>query len=241
MSDPSVFGFSDPESNELAMLDALAASGTDMSKVWPVDARLDFDSMRSAKQCAIDLLNAGYKRVRIESDLVPTAIAVIDMVLTADSLSSMRLTLTEFARARDGEMVRYLVGSSPSLNVPWKTTTSGEAATDQSQQTDQQLVDMLFAWDLDVNKPVTLILAFAFHSDPEALDAAVAFVDADYREVHLVQADVGPLVEVVAHMAPKVKEVHDFRAKLSKLAASRNGSWVGMHAVARPPKIADKS
>jgi hypothetical protein len=33
MSDPSVFDLSDPESNELAMLDALAASGTDMSKV----------------------------------------------------------------------------------------------------------------------------------------------------------------------------------------------------------------
>jgi hypothetical protein len=140
MSDPSVFGFSDPESNELAMLDALAATGTDMSKVWPVDARLDFDSIRSAKRCAIDLLNAGYKRVRIESDLVPTAIAVIDMVLTADSLSSMRLTLTEFARVRDGEMVRYLVGSSPSLNVPWKTTTGDEAATDQSEQNDQHLV-----------------------------------------------------------------------------------------------------
>jgi len=240
MSDPSVFDLSDPESNELAMLDALAASGTDMSKVWPVDARLDFDSMRSAKHCAIDLLNGGYKRVRIESDLVPTAIAVIDMVLTADSLSSMRVTLTEFARVRDGEMVRYLVGSSPSLNVPWKTRTSDEAGTDQSQQTDQQLVDMLFAWDLDMNKPVTFILAFAFHSEAEALEAAVAFVDADYREVHLVQADVGPLVEVVTHMAPKVKEIHDFRVKLSKLATSRNGSWLGTHVVARPPKIADK-
>jgi hypothetical protein len=40
MGDPSVFDLSDPESNELAMLDALAASGTDMSKAWPVDARL---------------------------------------------------------------------------------------------------------------------------------------------------------------------------------------------------------
>jgi hypothetical protein len=100
---------------------------------------------------------------------------------------------------------------------------------------------MLFAWDLDMNKPVTLVAAFAFHSEPEALEAAVAFVDADYREVHVVQGDAGPLVEVVAHMTPKVKEIHDFRTKLSKLAASRSGSWVGMHAVARPPKIADKS
>ena len=238
-SDPSVFGFSDPESNELAMLDALAASGTDMSRAWPVDARLDFDSMHSAKQCAMDLLRAGYKRVRIESDLVPTAIAVIDMVLTADSLSAMRVTLTEFAKVRDGEMVRYLVGSSPSLNVPWKKTTGDEAAADESQHADQQLVDMLFAWDLDMNKPVTLILAFAFHSEPEALDAAVAFIDADYREVHLVQADLGPLVEVVTHVAPKAKEIHDFRMKLSKLAASRNGSWIGTHVVARPPKVAD--
>jgi hypothetical protein len=239
MSDPSVFDLSDPESNELAMLDALAASGTDMSKVWPVDARLDFDSMRSAKHCAIDLLNAGYKRVRIESDLVPTAIAVIDMVLTADSLGSMRVTLTEFARVRYGEMVRYLVGSSPSLNVPWKKRTSDENAPDESLQSDQQLVDMLFAWDLDMNKPVTFILAFAFQSEPETLEAAVAFIDADYREVRLVQADVGPLVEVVTHMAPKVKEIYDFRMKLSKLALSRNGSWIGTHVVARPPKVAD--
>jgi hypothetical protein len=239
-SDPSVFGFSDPESNELAMLDALAASGMDMSKAWPVDARLDFDSMRSAKHCAMDLLHAGYRRVRIESDLVPTAIAVIDLVLTADSLGSMRLSLTEFARLRDGEMVRYLVGSSPSLNVPWKERTGDEAATDQSQQTDQQLVDMLFAWDLDMNKPVTLILAFAFQSKPEALEAAVAFIDADYREVRLVQAAIGSLVEVVTHMTPKVKEIHEFRLKLSNLAGSRNGSWVGTHVVARPPKVADK-
>ena len=117
MSDPSVFDLSDPESNELAMLDALAASGVDMSKAWPVDARLDFDSVRSAKHAAIDLLRAGYKRVRIESDLVPTAIAVIEMVLTADSLSTMRATLAEFARVRDGEMVRYVVGSRPLVNV----------------------------------------------------------------------------------------------------------------------------
>ena len=240
MSDPSVFDLSDPESNELAMLDALAASGIDMSKVWLVDARLDFDSMRSAKHAAVDLLRTGYTRVRIESELVPTAIAVIDMVLTADSLSSMRATLTEFARVRDGEMVRYVVGASQSVNVPWKTRTSDEAATDQSPQPDQQLVDMLFAWDLDMNKPVAFIVAVGFHSDEEALEAAVAFIDADYREVHLVQADVGPVVEVVMHMAPKIKEIHDFRLKLSKLAASQNGSWLGTHVVARPPKIADK-
>jgi hypothetical protein len=55
-----------------------------------------------------------------------------------------------------------------------------------------------------------------------------------------VQADTGPLVEVVAHMTPKVKEIHDFRVKLSKLAASRNGSWLSTHVVARPPRIADK-
>jgi hypothetical protein len=212
----------------------------DMSKSWPVDARLDFDSMGSAKHCAIDLLHAGYKRVRIESDLVPTAIAVIDLVLTADSLSSMRVQMTEFARARDGEMVRYLVSSSPSQNVPWKERTTEQAAFDQSQQTDQHLVDMLFAWDLDLDKPVTFIHALAFHSEPEALEAAVAFIDADYREVRLVPADMGPLVEVVTHVKPKVKEIHDFRLKLAKLAASRNGSWIGMHVVARPPKVADK-
>jgi hypothetical protein len=239
-SDPSVFDLSDPESNELAMLDALAASGIDMSKAWPVDARLDFDSMRNAKHAAIDLLRAGYKRVRIESELVPTAIAVVELVLTADSLSSMRVTLAEFARVREGEMVRYVVGASPSVNVPWKTTPTDEAAADQCQQPDQQLVDMLFAWDLDMNKPVALITAVGFHSEAEALEAAVAFIDADYREVHLVQADVGPIVEVVTHMTPKVKEIHDFRVKLTKLAASRIGSWLGTHVVARPPKIADK-
>jgi hypothetical protein len=109
-SDPSVFDLSDPESNELAMLDALAASGIDMSKAWPVDARLDFDSMRTAKHAAIDLLHAGYKRVRIESELVPTAIAVIDMVLTADTLGSMRVTLTEICQGpgrRDGSIRRW--------------------------------------------------------------------------------------------------------------------------------------
>lgn len=238
-SDPSVFDLSDPESNELAMLDALAASGIDMSKAWPVDVRLDFDSMRTAKHAAIDLLHAGYMRVRIESELVPTAIAVIDMVLTADTLGSMRVTLTEFARVRDGEMVRYVVGASPSVNLSWKTRASDEAATDQSQQPDQQLVDMLFAWDLDMEKPVTLITAVGFQSEPEALEAAVTFIDADYREVHLVQADVGPIVEVVTHMTPKVKEIHDFRLKLTKLAAARGGAWLGTHAVARPPKIAD--
>jgi hypothetical protein len=240
MSDPSVFDLSDPESNELAMLDALAASGIDLSRAWPVDARLDFDSMRSAKHAAIDLLRAGYKRVRIESELVPTAIAVIDMVLTADSLGSMRATMTDFARVREGEMVRYVVGASQSVTVPWKTRTGDEAATDQSPQPDQTLVDMLFAWDLDMNKPVAFIVAFTFDSEPEALEAAVAFIDADYREVHLVQADVGPLVEVVTHMAPRVKDVHDFRLKLTKLAASRNGSWLGTHVVARPPEIAEK-
>jgi hypothetical protein len=31
MSDPSVFDLSDPESNDLAMLDALAATGVDLS------------------------------------------------------------------------------------------------------------------------------------------------------------------------------------------------------------------
>jgi hypothetical protein len=240
MSDPSVFDLSDPESNELAMLDALAASGIDMSKTWPVDARLDFDSMRSAKHAAIDLLRAGYRRVRIESELVPTAIAVIDMVLTADSLSSMRATMTDFARVRDGEMVRYVVGSSQSVNVPWKTRTSDEAATDQSSQPDQRLVDMLFAWDLDMNKPVAFIVAFTFHSEPEALEAAVALIEADYREVHLVRTELGSLVEVVTHITPRVKEIHDFRLKLAKLAASRNGSWLGIHVVARPPRIADK-
>jgi phosphoenolpyruvate carboxylase len=211
-----------------------------MSKAWPVDARLDFDSMRNAKHAAIDLLRAGYKRVRIESELVPTAIAVVELVLTADSLSSMRVTLAEFARVREGEMVRYVVGASPSVNVPWKTTPTDEAAADQCQQPDQQLVDMLFAWDLDMNKPVALITAVGFHSEAEALEAAVAFIDADYREVHLVQADVGPIVEVVTHMTPKVKEIHDFRVKMTKLAASRIGSWLGTHVVARPPKIADK-
>ena len=240
MSVPSVFDLSDPESNELAMLDALAASGIDMSKAWPVDARLDFDSMRSAKLAAIDLLRAGYRRVRIESELVPTAIAVIDMVLTADSLGSMRVTMTDFARVRDGEMVRYVVGTSQSVNVPWKTRTSDEAATDQSLQPDQQLVDMLFAWDLDMNKPVAVIVAFSFQSEPEALEGAVAFLDADYREVHLVQADVGSIVEVVSHLTPRVKDVHDFRLKLTKVAASRKGSWLGTHVVARPPGIADK-
>lgn len=137
-------------------------------------------------------------------------------------------------------MVRYVVGASPSVNVPWKTTPTDEAAADQSQQPDQQLVDMLFAWDLDMNKPVALITAVGFHSEAEALEAAVAFIDAGYREVHLVQADVGPIVEVVTHMTPKVKEIHDFRVKLTKLAASRSGSWLGTHVVARPPKIADK-
>ena len=67
----------------------------------------------------------------------------------------------------------------------------------------------------------------------------MAFIDADYREVHVIQADVGPLVEVVAHLTPKVKEIHDFRIKLLKLAASRGGSWLGTQAVARPPRIAD--
>jgi len=237
MSDPSVFDLSDPESNELAMLDALAASGVDMSKAWPVDARLDFDSMRSAKHAAIDLVRAGYNRVRIESDLVPTAIAVIEMVLTADSLSTMRATLAEFARVRDGEMVRYVVGSSPLVNVPWKTRASGEAVADANP--DQQVVDMLFAWDLDMKQPIGLITALGFPTEPEALEAAVALIDSDYREVHLSQADVGPLVEVVAHMTPKVKEIHDFRIKLLKLAASRGGSWLGTQAVARPPRIAD--
>jgi len=41
-------------------------------------------------------------------------------------------------------------------------------------------------------------------------------------------------------MTPRVKEIHDFRVKLTKLAVSRNGSWLGTHAVARPPRIADK-
>jgi hypothetical protein len=215
-------------------------AGSTCQKPGPWIARLDFDSMRNAKHAAIDLLRAGYKRVRIESALVPTAIAVIDMLLTEDSLSSMRVTLAEFARVREGEMVRYVVGASPWVNVPWKTSASDEAATDQSQQPDQQLVDTLFAWDLDMNKPVKLITAVGFHSEPEALEAAVAFIDADYREVHLVQADVGPIVEVVAHMTPKVKEIHDFRVKLTKLAASLSGTWCGTHAVARPPHIADK-
>ena len=98
---------------------------------------------------------------------------------------------------------------------------------------------MLFAWDLDMEKPVTLITAVGFRSEPEALEAAVTFIDADYREIDLVQADVGPIVEVVAHMTPKVKEIHDFRLKLTKLAAGRSGAWLGTHAVARPPKIVD--
>jgi hypothetical protein len=91
-----------------------------------------------------------------------------------------------------------------------------------------------------MNQPVTFIVAMGVHSEPEALEAAVAFIDADYREVHLVQADVGPVVEVITRMTPRVKEIHDFRVKLTKLAVSRNGSWLGIHAVARPPRIADK-
>lgn len=84
------------------------------------------------------------------------------------------------------------------------------------------------------------IVAYAFHSEPEALEAAVAFIDAGYREVHLAQAEVGPLVEVVTHMTPRVNEIHEFRLKLSQVAASRNGSWLGTHVVAPPPRIADK-
>ncbi len=231
------------------MLDALKAAGIDVSQPLPVDVRLGFPLLPAARGAAADLLRAGYPSVRIETKAppgleddpfasIPTTVATVQLVATPDSLRWLRDGLSPFAAARGGSMTGTVV--APVLGEPkpppWEADPSGDSTADQA---DQDILDTVFAWDLDKNAAMTFTAGLGFESEQAARETAAVLINAGYQEVHLAQAPLGWVAEAAVSMTPKLKAIRSLRINLTTFAQSRGGIWLGFRIVAPPPRIMD--
>jgi hypothetical protein len=214
------------------MLADMKAKGFDTTSEQAVGCRLDFPP-EAARKAAADLVLAGYRSVRLDMVDAPAVIATEYMLVTPDSLASFRTRLTRFANARGVDVVAISVsGGRAAAKVAWKKDSSGSASTDQS---DQMVIDGLFAWDADLKQEMTCAGGLSFPSDETARAAAAALLIEGYPEVHVVQADFGPVVEAVMYMKPQLKAIRKLRLNLTKFAESYGGAWLGFRVTARAP------
>ena len=233
MAGDSGFKIVDPDQ---AMLDQLKAKRVDTTTALPVGIRLNFDP-HVARQAAADLILAGYPSVRLEMESTPAVIVTMHMVITRDSLSSLRGRLTRFADARGAEVVGIQVGGGiPPEKSQWKKDSSGNASTDQA---DQMVLDGMFAWDVDLRQVMTFSGGLGFRSEQAAREAGAALIAEGYPEVSVVQAEFGPVAEAVMYMTPKLKAIRTLRLELTKFAESRGGTWLGFHVAARLPRTGE--
>lgn len=222
----------DVDQPEQKMLADMKAKGFDTTRVQSVGFRLNFPP-EAARKAAADLILAGYSSVRLDMVDAPAVIATEYMVVTPESVASLRYRLTAFANSRGADLVAILVGGGvlPGKDE-WKRDLSRNASTDQA---DQMVIDGMFAWDADLKQEMTFYGGLGLPSEQAARAAAAALMIEGYPEVHVVQADFGPVVEAVMYMKPKLKAIRTLRLDLTKFVESRGGTWLGFHVAARAP------
>jgi hypothetical protein len=244
VSDPST-DFEDEDQVDQAIIEGLHTRGIDSARMMAVDAQLGFDSDQAARQAAADLVMAGYPAVKVTQvfwDSIPslhvmawTMTVTVNTEVTLDALRSMRLALGQYASTRGG---KWLGGGSVGMpdTDQWANTEPGaidEVALDQS---DQQLIDYLFAYDSDMKQATEIATALRFHAEEVARTVAVALIGAGYPEVRVAPAKVGWTTVVVASVVPKVQAVRALRVNLTTFAQSRGGSWLGCAGIVATPQ-----
>lgn len=223
--DPNV----DPDQK---LFDQIKDGKYDLTKPHRVGFRIDFDPS-IARQTAADLILAGYSSVRLDMEGEPAVIVSDMMMVTLDSIRSMRAALNDFATPRDGEVVGLVVGGGMAVqHGRWTKDASGNATTDQA---DQMVIDEMFAFDADLKQLMTFGGGIGFADERSAREAAAALMIAGYPEVAVASADFGSVAVAVMYMAPALKAIRRVRLDLSKIAALRGGSWLGFHVTARAP------
>jgi hypothetical protein len=217
---------------EQKMLADMKAKGVDTTRAQPVGFRLNFPP-EAARKAAGDLILGGYPSVRLDMVEAPAVIATVRLVPTPAALASLRERLTEFANSRGADVVAILVGGGifPGKDE-WKRNLSGNVSTDQA---DQMVIDGMFAWEVNLKQEITFYGGLSLPSEPAAREAAAALMIEGYPEVHVVQADFGPVVEAVMYMKPQLKAIRKLRLDLTKFVESRGGTWLGFHVAARAP------
>jgi hypothetical protein len=222
-------GAADPDE---VLFEQIKAGGYDTTKEYQIGFRIDFDPA-VARQAAGDLILAGYPSVRLELEATPAVIVTVHLVPSLDSLRSARANLDTFANARDAEVTGVLVGGGidPQKDT-WKKDESGLAGTDQA---DQRLLDVLFAWDVDVKEEMTFSGGLLFHAEAEARAAAAALMIEGFPEVRVTATDFGQVAEAVMYMRPELKAIRKLRLHLTTFVTSRGATWLGFHVAAKAP------
>ena len=214
------------------MLSQITAKGYDLSKPQVVGFRIDF-SPATARLAAADLIRAGHASVRLEMEGPPSVVVTTQVLVTLDSLRSMRAQLNDYANGQDAEVTDVLVGGiDPAKKQTWTKAAAGIADTDEA---DQLVIDQLFAWDVDLKQTMIFSGGIGFTAEGAARDAAAALMLEGFPEVAVVESDIVHVAEALMHMTADVRGLHKLRRNLSEFAKSRGGTWLGFHATARAP------
>ncbi len=223
-----------------SMLEDMRSQGVDLTQPIAVAEHLSFRTDFEAMRGGADLLLAGWPGVRTggggTATHLPTVIALYEPMPTVDSLRAARQQLLGFAAARGGMVVADQEGGdSPFVRNDWKRGESGVSEA-ELQLGDQQLVDSLFAWDIDVKERVTLTSGIGLPSQEQARAAAAELFLDSWPEVHVVQSEMMWVVETVTYVVAEAKALGETRRGLTNFAMQRGGSWLGFAFKAAAPK-----
>lgn len=163
----------------------------------------------------------------------PSVVVTKEMLVTLDSLRSMRAELNDYASGQDAEVTNVLLGGRDSAKKQaWKKDAAGTADSDEA---DQLVIDQLFAWDVDLKQTIIFTGGIGFTAERPARDAAAALMLEGFPEVAVIESDIGYVAEAVMYMTADVRALHKLRRNLVDYAKSHGGAWLGFNASARAP------
>jgi len=225
-----------------SMLADMRSRGVDMSRPIPVQHQLCFATDQETMQAGADLMLAGWPGVRAggggTASHMPTVVVLFEVVPSLESLRNARQQLISFAAARRGIVVADQEGGESAFvgTAAWQPVGAQPSEVEQEQE-DQMILDNLFAFDIDLKRPVTFTGGIGFGTEQQARSAAAELFLARWPEVHVVPGEPAFwVVEVVTYMVPTLKAVRELREGLTSFATPRGGSFLGLATKAEAPK-----
>jgi hypothetical protein len=232
-----------------AIVDSLNAQGIDTTQALPVSVNLGFSSEQIGRQAAMALVLARYPDVKVALTGVrpapllrlPSCITTVTvkMAPSLDAMRSMRIGLGEFANVRGGWFMTSGIDPGVSEAEHWSSFDLGANDQVTPDQVDQQLIDVMFAYDADLKKSTAMSTGLGFSTEDVARQAAAALIGGGYPAVRVIPVNAGWTVAVDAYLVPKLDAIRTLRLNLTTFAQSRGGSWVGCVAKMTMPKAFD--